>query len=556
MNRETAGQRVTPRTAERIAAAYACKTAIAESFAMLPAHVYEEKGNKKRKVKEHPLWSLLRDGPNPYADSFMFFESSVYSALDCGDSFAHVTKKVSGAITDLMPLPYENISYKMVTNKNGLRRLQYKFVDPLTKEPKEYDQDEIFHFRYHSKDGITGQSPIRVAAEVFARGLAHQQHGNRLFQNGAFMSGLLKTAFEFENDDARERFVDSFKKFMGGANAGKVGLLEQGADYTPLQQTNRDAQFLEDEKLNISDIARIYRVPGIIIQVAEAGMSYASIEQLALMWVQYTILPWVKRWEAAIKKQLLMDNGEEDIYVRFNVNSLIRGDLKSRTEAIVQQLQYGLKTINEGRNLLDENPIDSEVGDEVFLSHNLMPASKVMAGLGTPATDDGDEEDDLEEESTGIRVKDPPADEEEEEPKSSKKSARNGKVSAGDRQEDDHEKVGFRAEKENFRPLFHSLLSRIARKEERSVESAAKKPGFLKWADGFYSEHRDLLRETLEPAFVAAGSAEAIEQFVSAYLESRHAQILNSAGGSCKFNDAETWAARAVDLIIEGGTVQ
>lgn len=493
-------QTVNADSVQRIAAVYACQTAICESVAMLPAIVFSEEDERvKKKLKDHPLFPLLRDAPNKMMDSFEFFESLQQSLLDDGNAYTHILRTKSGKIIELTPLPWEKVEVKVGLNN----RLAYEYQDP-TGQTRQYTDREIFHLKYKTKDGLKGRSPVQVVGDTFAFAQSLQQHGNQLFDAGAFMSGFITAPFPFKDDEARKNFMSSFKKYMGAKNAGGFALLEQGTDYKPFSMNNTDAQFIESRQFSVLDIARIYRVPPVMIQVTESGMSYASIEQLAIIWVQNTIQPWVTRYERAIKRQLL--DGDPSLYVRFNVSALIRGDLKSRTESLVQQLQYGLKTINEARSLLDENAIDDPKGDEVFVSHNLIPISKA-----------GEQQQPAQNPESA-----------QEKPKKEQKSAKN----------------------EAFKPLFKDILGRFARREQKAIDAARAKPGFDKWCLSFFEEHKRALKAAIEPAFLALDgeNSERAEQFCFDYCAERTDAVLLKDGIS-----AEELVDLWVEEILEGG---
>lgn len=519
-----AGQQVNATTAERIAAVYACKTAICESVAMLPATVFDEVDEKrKEKLKEHPLFKLLRHSPNSAMDSFTWFECMQDAALDTGNAYAYKLRTRSGKLEALIPLDATRVTVKVVFDSFNRPALAYTYNEPGGKT-LEYTADEIFHLKYRSKDGYKGRSPITVAAESFGFPLALLEHGNQTFANGAFLSGFLKTAHAFKDDESRDAFMESLRKYVGSQNSGKFALLESGVEYEPHQQTSRDAQFLELSEFSVVQVARIFRVPPVIIQAMDKGMSYASIEQLATFFVQYTIQPWVTRWERAIKNQLLGGKGEDNLFVRFNVSALIRGDLKSRVEAIVQQLQYGLKTINEGRNMLDDNAIEDAVGDEPLVSHNLVPASKIL------------------EEPEPEPEPDPEPEPEEEEPEKEPESDEEEETEAGGLPEPEPVTEEKQEKSKRFEPLFEELLGRIVRKEAKAKARAVKKPGFMKWAEEFVENERGYMLETLTPAVLAYdGEDHGLDRFVDAYLEERKADLLE--------NVAEAWSEPVAERV-------
>ena len=496
--RSTAGQNVTPETAQRSAAVYACHTAICESIAMLPCTLFDETSERnKRKLTESRLYNLLRHSPNSLMDSFTFFETMQTNVLDHGNAYAQIIRSKTDEILSLMPLKPSLIRVGIAGGG-----LAYTYKDPARGDVQ-LTQRDVFHLRYRSKDGILGRSPLQLAAETIGYSLALLEHGNRTFENGAFQSGFLESSIPFKDDEARDQFLTSFRKFFGVSNAGKFGLLEQGVKFTPHSMNNKDAEFDLSRKLSVLDIARIFRVPPVMIQVTESGMSYASIEQLAIIWTQYTIQPHATRYERAFKWQLLNRPDEENQFVRFNLDALIRGDLKTKTESVVQQLQYGLKTINEARHMLDEPEIEHPLGNEPMLSHNLTPISKLEAQT------------EPEKDSEPV-VEDEPKKEE------------------SDRAE-------------AFRPLFRSIFCRVIRRENERIRAASRKDGFMQWAESWLPEHGELLREQLLPAFIAyTGSDDGkCERLIGAYLEARQ-QLFLEKQAEARTDDVEHWVGVAL----------
>ncbi len=476
------GQVVNEDTARKVSAVYACEQAIMESVAMLPVGVYEQQSDKKSaRVETHFLSDLLRKAPNPWQDSFEFREQMQGILLSCGNSYAYKRRLRSGAIDRLVPLQPDCMRVAMGQNE----RIQYVYKNPATKTEETYDQDEIFHLKYRSQDGILGRSPMKIAAEPFGVALALQTHALKVFENGAFLSGLLETDHTFKDNEQRKRFLDSFKDVMGAKNSGKWGLLENGVKYKPHQQNARDAQLVELCQFSVIEIARIYRMPPHMIQELAKGMSFASVEQMAIIFVQYTIQPWITRWEAAIKRQLLTRPEDKNLYVKFNEKALLRGDLESRTKAIVEQLKHGLATINEGRHLLDANPTEEEIGDKILIEHNMIPADQALQG----------------ETSTGaVTVK-----------------------TTAKEPDPQEEKSG------DFEPLFADLIGRFIRKEQKAIDNALKKDGFYSWAEDFYKKHETTIRETLEPACKAfsRGSEVGLKGFIALYLNYRADELLS-----------------------------
>ena len=59
------GINVNEKTAQSISAVYACVSAISETIASLPLHLYE-RTDQRPKAKSHSLYEVLHDIANPY----------------------------------------------------------------------------------------------------------------------------------------------------------------------------------------------------------------------------------------------------------------------------------------------------------------------------------------------------------------------------------------------------------------------------------------------------------------------------------------------------------
>jgi HK97 family phage portal protein len=127
------------------------------------------------------------------------------------------------------------------------------------------------------------------------------------------------------------RIRENFSKWYGGQrNAGKPMVLTGGTTWKSMSITPVDAQFLETRKFQVTDIARWFRVPPHMIGDIEKTSSWGTgIEQQSLGFVRYTLIPWIARLEAADSALL-----QQPRFVRYNVNALIRADLKTRFDRL------------------------------------------------------------------------------------------------------------------------------------------------------------------------------------------------------------------------------
>jgi HK97 family phage portal protein len=131
------------------------------------------------------------------------------------------------------------------------------------------------------------------------------------------------------------------------------------------------AQFLETRKFQINEIARIFRVPPHMIGDLEKS-SFSNIEHQGLEFVKYSLDPWVVRWEQAMCRALLSDSEKPRVFIKFNVDGLLRGDYQSRMSGYATARQNGWMSANDIRELENLDRIPAELGGDLYLINGAM----------------------------------------------------------------------------------------------------------------------------------------------------------------------------------------
>jgi HK97 family phage portal protein len=125
--------------------------------------------------------------------------------------------------------------------------------------------------------------------------------------------------------------------------------------------TPQESQFISTRKFSVEDIARFFRIPLAYLGSLENSSTRANIEEQGIQFQRNTILPWVKRWESEFNRKLFTDSS---YYVRFNMEGLLRGDIRSRYEAYTKGRQWGWISANDVRKMENLAPIE---GGDAYL---------------------------------------------------------------------------------------------------------------------------------------------------------------------------------------------
>lgn len=362
------GVAVTPETAMRCPTVYASVKVIAESVAQLPLHLYlrTEDGGKTR-AAEHPLYELLNSQPNEWTSAFEFRLFMQTALCLHGNAYAFINR-VGGKITELIPIPSDCVTVELdkVTMEPG-----YK-VTTDGKPPREYDRTEIFHLKTLGTSPHVGDSPVSRMREAIGLSLVMEQHGARLFSQGARPSGVFSYAKAL-GPEAMKRLRESFNAaHAGGENSGKTLILEDGMEFSPIEFSSVDLQFLELRRHQIAEIARGYRIPLHLLQELERA-THNNAESMGRQFLSLTLLPWLKMWEQGIRRSLLELDERADHYAEFLTDDLARADLAARFEAYAKAVTNGLLSPNEIRAAENRPPYPG--GDQFRLPMNTEDAS-------------------------------------------------------------------------------------------------------------------------------------------------------------------------------------
>ena len=365
--RSVSGAYVTPQKAEGIAAVGTCVRILAQTMAHLPLFLYKKRNEIREIDEKHPVFGLLHDQPNEWQTAMEFRELMQRDVELRGNAYARKIVGIGGQVIELLRMHPNLVSVTQDERMN----ITYEFTRADGVKIK-LRRDEVFHLRGMGDDGVVGRSPITVHRETFGDALTMQEHGSRFFSNGAKPLGVMTMppGTQMSNESKEFFKADLAAAYAGSANAYKTMILPAGFDYKPVSISMEDAQYIEGRKFTRSEIFGIFGVPphkGGDLEKA----TFSNIEHQALEFVTDAIVPRAVRWEQAIKRDLL--GGDPKRYAKHNLAALLRGDAKSRSEALQIQRRNGIISADEWRELEDWNPRPDGKGDHYIVESNMRP---------------------------------------------------------------------------------------------------------------------------------------------------------------------------------------
>lgn len=438
------GAVVTPETALKISTVWACIRLISDCVGMLPLIVYARLANGDReRATEHPLYDLLHDQPNYRQTAFQFKKMLTAHLLLRGNGYALIVPGPRGFADQLVPLHPDRVTPKDLGNG----RMNYLYQKPEG-DTVPYTDDEVFHLRGLSIDGMRGVGVVEYARETFGTALAREQYGARFFANDSTPGGLLKTAGKLSPEAAVRMAKDWAAAHAGPRGSHRVAVLEEGLEYQAIGMTNKDAQFIELGEYNSEQIAgQWFGIPPHMVGLTSKATSWGSgIEEMSLGFITYTLMPWLTEWEQSITRDLVL--ATQKYFVEFLPDALLKGRLLDRYNAYQIARNVGLMNPNEMRRKENMNRRADPGGDEYVQLPAGVPAQPAPAAAA---------------------------------------------------------RADMSADMQHYGALLRESAGRVVRKEIAALTRSARRGDWAGAVADFYAEHVDFVARALQISSTAAG---------------------------------------------------
>ncbi|KOR46431.1 portal protein [Xanthomonas oryzae] len=327
----------------RLDAVAACVKLVSQAVAALPLTMYMRTQDGRKEAVNHPLYTLLLDGPNSNQTAFDFWQTVVTRLLL--DGTAYVRKVLTdGRIESLQYLANDRLT--ITTDTKGNTAYRYRRTDG---QMIDIPRQQIWKIMGYSLDGENGLSAIRYGAQIFGTAIAAEAQAARAFRNGQLQSVYYQID-RFLTDDQYDSFA---KKVSGSVEAGRAPLLEGGMDVKSLGLNPVDAQLLQSRQYSVESICRFFGVPPSMIGHSSAGTTSwgSGIESQQLGFLSMTLSPWLRRIEQSIALNLLSPAERRRYFADFDTSALLRADSAARSSYYSQLVNNGLMTRDEAREI-------------------------------------------------------------------------------------------------------------------------------------------------------------------------------------------------------------
>lgn len=321
---------------------YRCVKEIANAMTDLVLEVHDDNGP----IDGHPALALMAR-PNPAMSWDGFIEQIITDRLILGE--IAVVAPPGPRPVELWPVSPLNVEVKpgsgglpvaYVHNLNGVKTTFQ--VDQLTGL-----SDMWFDKAYDPANHWRGMSPLVAAGLVADTHNAGLKWNYQLLKNSARPSGIVRVAAGA--GEAVAGVIEYFRRrVQGPENAGTPLVAEGEIEWTPMDQTPRDMDFMNTQKEAAKLIASAFGVPLPLID--NDASTFNNMEQAKERFYTDTVLPLARAILSSLGVWLLPRYGEG---LRFEIDMDQIAALESvrsrKFDRMMKAKQAGVLTVDEVR---------------------------------------------------------------------------------------------------------------------------------------------------------------------------------------------------------------
>jgi HK97 family phage portal protein len=333
---------VTTDSAMRLSAVWACVRLLAGLGSTLPLDQQRTRNGVTVEVTRSPLF----DQPQPDTTLSTWLYQAWSSLLTAGNTYGLVTAVGSNGY----PTSVELIDPGLVQWRPVEGRGWQVVVDNV--ELDRWPNGPLWHVPIFTMPGQPyGLSPIQHAKQTISAGLSAERFGSDFFHGGGTPNAILYSDTELTADQAQGIKGAFVRSTAGNREPMVVGA---GLRYERVSVSPDEAQFLDAQRFTVEQIARLYGIAPEMIGGATSGSSvtYANREQRSQDFLTFGLMPYLVALEDGLSA--LVPRPQR---VRFNVDGVLRSDLKTRYEAHAIALDSAFMTVDEVRQIEDLPPL-------------------------------------------------------------------------------------------------------------------------------------------------------------------------------------------------------
>ena len=332
-------------------------TQLSNAMASMPLKLYKN----YEEVTDSDLAMEIKYHPNPSMTSFSFIQKLETDRNEYGNAYVLIERDEYWQPVNLYPVSPTCVTVMQNQDDNSI---WYKIT--ATNENILVSEANILHLKHISgSTRLLGISPLDVLKNALDFDLAVQKFS---LSEMSKVDSFKVTYGSNVDDESRKDVIDNFRSFI--RDNGGVLFEEPGVEISQLPREFLSGDLINTEKITDTRIANAFNVPLAFLNQS----TVTNNEDLMSQFVQRTLIPIARQYEQELTNKLLTEQQRKTgMYFKFNVNSLLRGNVQARTAYYQALRRSGILTTNDIRALEDLPQSKDEFADKLFVSGDLYP---------------------------------------------------------------------------------------------------------------------------------------------------------------------------------------
>ena len=265
-----------------------------------------------------------------------FLADMVASMVLDGNAFIRLVR-FGGEIVSCEVLPPSLVVVSNDGDDPAAPKLRYSYLG------HDYMADQIVHCKFLNVPGrLRGLGPIGAAREEVEGAQMARDYKAKFYTDSSNIKGYLQTEDKVTPDIAK----NAKEAWKATGTAADIKVLGNKLKYVPLDLKPADLQFLETQKFDTTQIARLLGIPASIMLASVDGsnLTYSNIEQSWIEFADYTLSAYAGEIEELFNR--LLPRGRT---AAFDWDSSRRADMSDRFNAYKTAIEAGWMDVNEVR---------------------------------------------------------------------------------------------------------------------------------------------------------------------------------------------------------------
>lgn len=367
---------VTIDTALTVPAVWAAVTFLSRTLAALPLHSYRNTREGPSKI-EGGLQTLVHEAPNPEWTSFKLRQHFWQQVFTGGRGLLYIERSGTN-IVGLWPVDPKGVKIK----RTATGQTTYEIGG------KVYPASEIIDVPFMLKaDGIGHYGPIMQGARAIQLALAMNEYGSTFFAGGGVPPLALVGPVPAGPEAMKRALADTQRAIDEARKSGKpIVNIPPGYELKPIGIDPDKGQMTDGQRFQVEQIARLYQLPPVFLQDLTRA-TFTNAEQQDLHLVKHLVGQWAQALEEEMNLKLFgQRNGGR--YVEHNLDGLLRGDFKTRAEAVASLVQCAVYTPNTGAKYMGQEPSPDPAADKLYMQSGTVPLGTQPDAAQQGQTDD------------------------------------------------------------------------------------------------------------------------------------------------------------------------